>query len=352
MSDFTPGVERARAAGYAITVGAYPDGAPGIRMSLETIAKKIRDGRLDPDIRGWAGDVLIAAGRPKRVRDKVAALLNAFRDETVYVADPVRAEYIASAAATACLRPGLCVRARDCDDGCVFMGSVVMSIGIPARVVKQNFGPNKQEHVLIEAMDEDGGWFAVDPSTSLPVGQSVPAVSETRIDPMDVTGSAGISGTEIVTLGAVSVLHERETYFVAGRWTERRYGRWWVESAGLGWVDVGVGDACCAACAEGQPCGTTVPTVPTPPASGVRTVGQPASDDLDAPCSSCELYAERLRRRGAVPGLARPHGVGATLSAPAAPTVSTLGGAAAVGIAMGLALAGGLGWGLARRKAA
>lgn len=702
MSDFSPGVERAQKAGYKISVGAYPAGASGVQMSLDVIGKKIRDGRLDPDIRGWAGDTLIAAGRPRTARDRMAALTAAFRKATVYVADPVGAEYIASGSATMCLRPGLCVRARDCfpagtkllrddfalvpieeikvgdkiwgrdkwtevkaawakgelavdaidlnngstvyltadhkvyvgrckhgngadcwctnckapfarhesyericvsellegdvllrperidfgteevdadrqyieglaladgwvgmpggrefniagrdgkrkeaqkhevkaicdrlgietrwhrryitvkdvewskrllalgsrarfkhaatlnltepgarallrglmadstknsngpgrtysttsytmmvqvrvlhrmfgvttgvkmltpeehggagehplwrvyvragtergektlavraidqkvrsvpcwdlttedhyvylpehdvtvsncDDGTVFVGSAGMSVGIPIRVLKQGFGPGKQEHVLLEAQDESGVWFPVDPSTDLPVGQKVPAVSEVRMDPMSLVGSAGTSGAEIVTLGAAPEIvfaSKRELRFDGVRYTERRYGRWWSQQ-GLGWVDVGAGDACCAECAAGKTCaseGTGAsppkPSNPPPPgmmwvygrgctepgggivpAWGLAPIGTgkaPVENDLDAPCSSCELYAERIRRAGMYG--TRPRGVGAPAPSPSNPA---LGGAAAVGIALGLALAGGIGWHLGRR---
>lgn len=245
MSDFTPGVDRARAAGHKIQVAAYPEGPKGIRLSLREVAKKIRDGRLDPDVRGWVGDVLVAAGSPKGRRDQAQAIVDAFRKATVYVPDPVASEYIVSAAGTACLRPGLCVRARDCDDGVVFMGSALMSIGIPVEVVKQFFGEGKQEHVLIRFKDEYGVWVYVDPSTGLSVGQRVPAQQEEVIDPMDVKGSNGTAGVEIVTLGA----HDRDLLYDGERWFERRYGRMFVYEAGVGWVDGdGQGAGACTSC--------------------------------------------------------------------------------------------------------
>jgi hypothetical protein len=271
MSDFAPGVARMRAAGYKVEVAPYPDGAQGIRLSLEEVAQKIRDGRLDSDMRGWAGDVLITAGRPRTVKQQAQAILDAFRAETVYVPDPVGAEMIATGSATMCLRPGLCVRARDCDDSVVAVGSALMSIGIPVVVVKQNFGPQHQEHVLVEFQDENGNWIPMDPSTNSPAGFAHEAVEEVRIDPMDVIGSTGTSGAEIVTLGAppccggcasggtceaggacdatanepsgeaylgappanrVGLTNTRQTRFYQGRWWEWRYGRTYYFEAG------------------------------------------------------------------------------------------------------------------------
>jgi hypothetical protein len=329
VSDFTPGVERAKAAGYRIDVQPYPLGEAGIELSLDTVAKKIRDGRLDPDIRGWAGDVLIAAGKPTGVRDQAQALLDAFRQQTMYVSDPVGAEYIVSGAATACLRPGLCVKARDCDDGVVFMGSALLSIGIPALVIKQDFGADKQQHVLVAAQDENGEWLAVDPSTSLPVGQRVKAVSEEIIDPMEVVGSAGTSGAEIVTLGHVT--EARALSKVGGVWRERRYGRQFAWT-GAGWVEEtptrGLAEACCAACARGEGC------------SGKPIAAAPAEDET---CTACELYQQRRNLGGVKIGpLVLLKGPG-------------LGDAPPPGIGFGtviltsaiVAVAGGVAWGLA-----
>ena len=201
-SGFNPGIARAKAAGYKVEHRPYADGAAGIQDSIENVARKIREGRLDPDVRGWAGDILIAAGKPKSVREQAQAILDAFRELTVYVPDPVGAEYIASGAATMCLRPGLCIRARDCDDGTVLIGSALMSIGIPVQLCKQSFGADAQEHVLLVCASEGGDWLACDPSTDFKVGRRPYAVSEVFVDPMQQIGSVGTSGAEIVTLGA------------------------------------------------------------------------------------------------------------------------------------------------------
>lgn len=335
MSDFTPGVERAKKAGYKIDVRAYPLGEAGIELSLETVAKKVREGRLDPDIRGWAGDVLIAAGRPTRVRDQAQAILDAFRKKTMYLSDPVGAEYIASGAATVCLRPGLCVRARDCDDGVVAVGSALLSIGLPVLVIKQDFGADKQKHVLLAVQDEGGDWLAVDPSTSYPVGQRVGGAEEDVIDPMEVVGSAGTAGPEIVTLGEVHVA-ERRISNVDGVWREERYGRQFAWT-GAGWVEEAPGTsgavdarplgACCEACARGGVC------------AGANATKTGLSDD--GPCSACELYARRLTGTGVKIGPAVVwKGLGvAPLGGVGFGTVILTGAV--------VALAGGIAWGLA-----
>jgi len=358
LGDFTPGVARAKAAGLKIEVAPYPEGVAGVKLSLSVIAQKIRDGRLDPDIRGWAGDVLIAAGKPKTIREKAQAILDAFRKATMYLPDPVGAEYIASGAATLCLRPGLCVRARDCDDGVTLIGSALMSVGIPVVVLKQNFGPGKQEHVLIEARDEQGIWFPVDPSTSLDAGSKVPAVSEERINPMDVMGSNGTSGAEIVTIGFVDE-ETRDVHFDDARKTyvEKRYGKLWVyQGVGVGWAELeGAGDACCAACAAGAPkCPCEKDGTGTP------------DPDPEPPCTSCEAYARRLQEAGmaglpaavvartVVARAFNPLGLKVGLGQTTTPTLEGPGiGLGTVVVTLtGMAVAAGVGWGIARRRAA
>jgi hypothetical protein len=207
---FDPGLHSAQAAGIPVTRGAYPDGAPGIRMSLEVMAQKIREGRLDPAIIGWAGQTCLAAGLDGRDRSTTPfkqgkALLDALRAQTAYVPDPYGAELIPSAAATLCLRKDLCLSSQDCDGLSVALGAAAMSIGIPVNIVKQAFGPDAQEHVLI-AMYDGSEWQYADPSTNMPFGQAIQAESEVWIDPMEAIGPLPDAKPEIVTLGRAPIM--------------------------------------------------------------------------------------------------------------------------------------------------
>jgi hypothetical protein len=208
VADFSPALPAAS------TRAPYAPGAAGIRMSLETMAQKMREGRLDPGIRGWALGALRDAGIDGRgrqsVRSQASALLEAFRKVTVYAPDPYGAEYIPSAAATLCLKPNLCVNGDDCDGLSVALGSLMLSIGIPTMIVKQNFGSDQQEHVLI-AIHDGTDWLYADPSTRMPLGSAVNAVSEVWVDPMDPVGSLPEATPEIVTLGRPKGLGRRST---------------------------------------------------------------------------------------------------------------------------------------------
>jgi hypothetical protein len=194
VGDFSSALKAARKDSVRVQRQDYPAGVAGVKLSLEKIAQFIRDGYVDPDVRGWAGKVLIAAGRPQSVRDQCQAILSAFKARTVYGSDPANTEYNVSAAGTLCLRPNLCVPVADCDDSVIAVGSAILSLAIPIQVIKQTFGPEDQEHVLLEAQDESGTWFPIDPSTDKPAGQKLWATSEFRVDPLKPS-MTGLTGT-------------------------------------------------------------------------------------------------------------------------------------------------------------
>lgn len=269
LGDFSPGVDAARAQGIKVTRDPYALGDAGtLGQSIPMVLQKIREGRLDPAVRGWTGDVLHAAGDPQGIRAKCDAILNAFRAATIYAPDPAGAEYIQSAAATLCLRPGLCVRARDCDDGSVCVGSCLSSINIPVWVVFQDFGPGKQQHVLLVSQDELGNKFYIDPSTKWPVGNAASAVREEWFDPLDGLAAPEIVGVgwSPVEAGIGSNPSNSERHLVKradGAWWEYARGGWYRESeVGIGWApaewesmkpivhEVGMGPNCPGGCGK------------------------------------------------------------------------------------------------------
>lgn len=202
LGDFNPGLERAAAGGVPTWRAPYPSGDRGVALSIEKVCTKIMEGRYDPAVSGWAVQVVKAAGLDGRTgatySQIMAALLAEVRKVTIYKSDALGSEVIQGAAATLCLRPDLCIGGGDCDDLSVALGAAIASMGIPVRVIKQSWRRAGQEHVLVAGQDEHGGWVRLDPSTTLPAGQSVPADEETFFDPTELLGLAA----EIVTLGA------------------------------------------------------------------------------------------------------------------------------------------------------
>jgi hypothetical protein len=208
-----------------------------VKLTLGEMARQMRAARVGPDsdqLRGLAGKALIAAGRPVATLRQVQALLDCVRSRTVYMPDPVSAEYVVAAAGTLCVRPGLCVPAGDCDDLTVALGALCLVSGIPVRIIKQTYGMGDQEHVLIEAYDGDTDtWIPADPSGNQPAGWKSPASSEVRIDPMDDAQIGMLADTEsnfvgvgrlgvgsswltVVTAGSVQELKDRLNGYALG----------------------------------------------------------------------------------------------------------------------------------------
>lgn len=387
-SSFAPSVEEERSAGIRVVRMPFPNGVGGVKLSLEQIAQRIREGGKSPKVMGWAMKALLDNGIDGRsARDsamrKMTALLNAVREATVYTADPPDAELIKSAEAMLCLAPGLCVMGGDCfpegtlvarwlggtyrrvpiervepgqkiwgwdawtrvervwskgelavdrielestgpwlegpttvleltsdhkvfleglpeleqrvrvcdlrvgdallrptslapprsdrcfdrdlkvksiernvraarcwdistadhyvylpehdvtvsncDDMVVLLGSVLMSVGIPVLVVKQTFGSQDQEHVLIRAQDDQGNWVPLDPSTNLPAGQCASARQEFAVDPLNpsMIGLTGVPDAEFVGIGGVpgfGARRRRVPLHLAPRLVGRRVG--------------------------------------------------------------------------------------------------------------------------------
>ena len=265
---FDPGLS---AAGVPSTRASYPVGSAGVRLSLDAMAQKIREGRLDPAVRGWAVDCLAKAGLDGRsnvsVATQAATLLDCLRAVTIYTPDPYGAEYVPTAAATLCLRPNLCVKGDDCDGLTVAYLSIVMSVGIPGMIVKQSFGADAQEHVLAAVYDGTD-WRYADPSTNLPFGRAVAAADELWVDPMEPVGNLPAAPAEIVTLGAVD--SQRKLTQRGNDWWEHRHGQWWRHS-GRDWAPMGL---------SGPP-NESRPATPAPHWVGMGTVlGYPTITDL------------------------------------------------------------------------
>ena len=209
MSSFAPHIDEEKRAGIRITRVEYPAGLGGVKLSLEQIAQRIREGALSPKVQGVAADALLKAGFNGRgndagsTRQRAAALLSFVRATTLYAPDPPGTEYNKSAEAMLCLRPGLCVRVGDCDDQVVLLGSLLMGVGIPVNVVKQTFGFGDQEHVLLEAVTE-AGLFPLDPSSDMPAGQKASATHEFKLDPSNpsMIGLQGVPEAEFIGVGA------------------------------------------------------------------------------------------------------------------------------------------------------
>jgi hypothetical protein len=111
------------------------------------------------------------------------------------------------------------VTVSNCDDMCILLGSTCMSVGVPVRVIKQSFGLENQEHVLVEAQNDDGTWFPMDPSTNLPAGRKYPASQEWRMDPQNpsMIGLRGAPEAEFIGIGKAHVHEGKKPCKCAGK---------------------------------------------------------------------------------------------------------------------------------------
>lgn len=219
---FAPGLSRYAAAGGRVTRSPYAPGAGGHKQSLDMIATKMAEGRLDPVIMQWARQALRAAhmdGRDRpSVQEQAQVLLEAFRQVVIYVPDASSAEVVASARTTLCLGPGLCMNAGDCDDSVVALGAIMLSVGLIVAIVKEDYPSlDAQSHVLLAVRDERGQWLYCDPSTRYPVSaQSMSPLDTVRtwVNPLE-----GVP-VEIVSLGRHPFGAPPPAPTIPGNWTD------------------------------------------------------------------------------------------------------------------------------------
>lgn len=199
------------ALGIPVQHGHYPDGETGIRKSVNAICQKIGQGKATAVMKSYGGNVLKQAGFPDGVRAQASALLEHVRKNVHYQPDTLGTEQIQTAAVSLCVEGApICIPIGDCDDLVVALGTLCAAVGMDVEVVRQFFGDEHQQHVLLQVKCEDGAWFALDPSAKMPAGWKANSIRETTHSPWDsdVTGVA--YAAEFVGIGALPI-------FVYGR---------------------------------------------------------------------------------------------------------------------------------------
>lgn len=158
----------------------HPRGELGTSISIEEVARRATEGRVDPKTVAWAREKLAQAGWPQTKLAQAEALLAALRRERHYVDDPTDAEFIPSAACTLEGCDGLTFLGEDCDGLLVSFLSACGAVGIWGAVVAHAYDPsgNNLTHVLAAVYDGEydwsdtskGNWIRCDPSTNQPFG--------------------------------------------------------------------------------------------------------------------------------------------------------------------------------------
>lgn len=165
----------------------HPAGKKGALLSLDECAKRAWAARMSPRLRAWASQVIdkVGVSRGSR-RQKAQALLAEFRAKVPYLPDPVMGEFMAKPEQTLCLdEGGLCIVGGDCDDQAISMAAIMMTLGIPAKIVGSSHRPPRDvpTHVYMAFEDDLGDWVRMDPTSKLPVGKAPPHLREWWVDP-------------------------------------------------------------------------------------------------------------------------------------------------------------------------
>lgn len=203
----------------------YPEGEPGIRMSLDTICLKVRESAPTPVFRSFAGNILRQAFFPRSNEQKATALYNHVKHTVGYTHDPPGTELVQAAPITLCVEGApICIPIGDCDDIVCALASLCAACGLEVEIVRQIFGDGHQQHVICEVKLENGKWFPLDATTSRFIaGEKAKAKTETRLNPWKDGSPAGlqaefvgIGGLPVLGLGADGRYHQIPTDMVLG----------------------------------------------------------------------------------------------------------------------------------------
>ena len=155
----TPRIERLR----------IPSGLAGTRQTAAHVARLIREGASDFYVRQKAIDILLARGvAPKDYIGEIDALFRWVQRHVRYTKDPFQVELLHTA------RRMLELRAGDCDDMTILLGSLVKAVGHPVRIVLTGPDarrPDVYSHIYLEAQHQ-GAWIPLDATMPFGMGWS------------------------------------------------------------------------------------------------------------------------------------------------------------------------------------
>ncbi len=150
-----------------VNLALIPKGYLGTQTTLKHIQVLIRAGAKDFYVRQKAIDILLEkAVQPKNYWGEIKALFEWMQQNVRYTKDPFRVEVLHSA------RRLLELRAGDCDDMTILLGSMLESIGHPVRLVVTGPDPLRPKlfsHIYLEAFHQ-GQWIPLDATMPYTMG--------------------------------------------------------------------------------------------------------------------------------------------------------------------------------------
>lgn len=156
-----------------ILVLRVPRGKAGTLQTAGIIARLIRSGAKDFAVRQHAIQIFRLARVPAKDRlGEVRALFEWVKQNVRYTRDIFRVELLHTA------RRMLELRAGDCDDMTILLGSMLLSTGHPVRLALVGFRRNKPHsysHIYLETHVR-GKWIPLDATVHRPPGWAPPAL--------------------------------------------------------------------------------------------------------------------------------------------------------------------------------
>lgn len=150
-----------------IYLGHIPKGAPGTQKTVEHVQALIRAGAKDFYVRQKSIDILLDKQvKPKDYLGEIKALFEWVQQHIRYTKDTFQVEVLHSA------KRMLELRAGDCDDMAILLGSMLEAIGHPVRLVIIGSDPLRQDlftHIYLEVFHK-GRWIPLDATMPHPMG--------------------------------------------------------------------------------------------------------------------------------------------------------------------------------------
>jgi transglutaminase-like putative cysteine protease len=150
-----------------------PKGKRGTLVTARIIARMIRQGAKDFCVRQCAIQIFRLYRVPAKDRfGEVCSLFDWVRRNIRYTRDIFRVELLHTA------RRMLELKAGDCDDMTILLGSMLQSTGHPVRLVLVGFRPHQPHlysHIYLEVL-VCGGWLALDATMPRSIGWAPPAL--------------------------------------------------------------------------------------------------------------------------------------------------------------------------------
>jgi hypothetical protein len=164
-----------------VSLESIPKGYLGTQATLKHIQALIQAGAQDFYVRQKAIDILLDKGiQPKDYLGEIKALFEWVQQNIRYTKDPFRVEVLHSA------RRVLELRAGDCDDMTILLGSMLEAIGHPVRLVitgPDPLQPKLFSHIYLEVFHQ-GQWIPLDATMPYPTGWE-PRTSVKQVIPIE-----------------------------------------------------------------------------------------------------------------------------------------------------------------------